>query len=66
MPNTLNVTLHMKQRLMYLMCVGLPSSDESVDQVNELSIDEEEAFEGLLSVENASHHLWDHCFQCGS
>jgi hypothetical protein len=51
---------------MYLMCVGPPSLYESVDQVNELSNDEEEASEGLLSVENAGHHLWDHCLQCGS
>jgi hypothetical protein len=48
------------------MCVGPPSSDEHVDQVNELSNDEEEASEGLLSVENVGHHLWDHCLQCGS
>jgi hypothetical protein len=31
---------------MYLMCVGPPSSDELVDQVNELSNDEGEASEG--------------------
>jgi hypothetical protein len=56
----------MKQQLMYLMCVGPLSSDEHVDQVNELSNDEEETSEGLMSVENAGHHLCDHCLQCGS
>jgi hypothetical protein len=45
----------MKQWLMYLMCVGPPSLDESFDQVNELSNDEEEPFEGLLSVENVTN-----------
>jgi hypothetical protein len=30
------------------------------DQVNELSNDEGEHLRGLLSVENADHHLWDH------
>jgi hypothetical protein len=47
----------MKQWLMYLMCVGPPSSYESADQVNELRNDEEEAFEGLVSVEKDGHHL---------
>jgi hypothetical protein len=42
----------MKQWLMYLMCVGPPSSDEYVDQVNELSNDEEEAF----SLHKANSH----------
>ena len=56
----------MKQWLMYLMSVKLPSSNEPVDQANELSNDEGEASKGSLSVENAGHHLWDHCLQCGS
>jgi hypothetical protein len=56
----------MKQWLIYLMCVGSPSSDEYVDQVNELRNDEKEAFEGMLSMENVGHHLWDHFLQCGS
>jgi hypothetical protein len=51
---------------MYLMCVGPPSSDEPVDQVNELSNDKGEASEGLFSMENVDHHLWDHFLQCGS
>jgi hypothetical protein len=66
MPNALNVTLCMKEWLMYLMCSRPPSSSEHADQVYELSNDEGEASEGLLSVENAGHHLLDHCLQCGS
>jgi hypothetical protein len=58
------ITLCMKQWLMYLMYVGPPLLDEPVDQVDELSNDEEEAFEGLLSMENAGHHLYDHSLQC--
>jgi hypothetical protein len=56
----------MKQWLMYLMCVGPPSSNEYVDQVNGLSNDEEEASKVMLSVENSDHYLWDHCLQFGS
>jgi hypothetical protein len=54
----------MKKWLMYLICVGPPSSDEPADQVNEINNDK--ASKGLLSMENVGHHLWDHCLQCGS
>jgi hypothetical protein len=43
------------------MCFVPPSSVEPIDQVTKLSNDEEEAFEGLLSMENVVHHLWDQC-----
>jgi hypothetical protein len=46
---------------MYLVCVGPPSSDEHVDQVSGMRNDEGEASEGMLSMENDDHHLWDHC-----
>jgi hypothetical protein len=36
----------MTKWIIYLMCVGPPSSDEYVDQVNELSNDEEREFRG--------------------
>jgi hypothetical protein len=47
----------MKQWLMYLMCVGPPSSSEHVDQVNELRNDEGEAYEGLIYGECWSSSL---------
>jgi hypothetical protein len=47
----------MKQWLMYLICIGPPSLDEPIDQVNEMRNVEEEAYEGMLFLENDGHYL---------
>jgi hypothetical protein len=42
------------------------SLDESVDSVNDMRNDEEEVFEGMMSMENVGHNLRDHYLQYGS
>jgi hypothetical protein len=40
----------MKQSLMYLVCVGTPSSYEHVDQLNDMNNDDEDAYKRMMSM----------------